>query len=1114
MQIFTRNVRYSISKYLLRRANFILIIAILTLFAGATMPIFGQTSFGRISGTVFAPDGSVVAGAQVTVRNSDTQLTRQTSTDSQGFYVFTELPIGTYSVDINQSGFSKATRNGLSLVADGRLTADFTLAVGSTNQTIEVQGTNTEALNTTSGELSRVIDTHQVGNLPLNGRNYIQLMTLVPGAVVTNPDQFSVTTSLAANNQNLNGNRADSNNLTIDGGYNMPAGSNTSLMNNISAEFIQEVKLQTSNSSAEYGRMSGPTFNIVTKNGTNQFHGSAFEYFRNNDLDATNYFAKTKTALHFNDFGYTFGGPIFRNKLFFFVGEEWKRLRQNQTTQQQTIPDSAFLNGDFSALLPKTQLYYPGTKNPIPNNNISSMITPDGQAIANVYRLMAQTGAGFTDANVANNLTLQPLNPLNYREDIVRLDYVFSPKNFLYGRWIQDANTLIDPFGTFSNSGILPTTPTTRNRPGESILFAETWIPTPNFVNEARVNTSWVSQHIIPYGTAWQRSTYGFQYPLLYGGARYPNGIPYITVTGFNGFQGPNFALNSPTTDIQFADTISWTHGAHVLRAGGVLIRDRVDQNGRSYYTGNVSFNSSSNTNTTGYSFADALLGNFSSYSEASADPTGFFRFWQPEAFVQDTWRVSQKLSLDLGVRWQYMQSIYTQANNMTNFDPSRFDPAQAVQITQDSKGLIVPGSGNPYNGLIREGSGVPKDQAFRVPGANGPLYSVIPAGAPRGLYPGSNNVGPRLGFAYAANDKTTIRGGFGIFYNRAEGNIIFSQVNIPPFLQIANYTNGNLFNITGGSTSQAPLGGISALDPHLKTQTIAQYSLNVQHELPWGLLTELSYVGTEGRHMLRQPNINYADLTQVAANPKISTNAFLPYKGYTSITQVRSDSTANYNALQGYISKRVGALQMTAGYTWSKALADASGEGDNSENWTVRHYNYGPTSFDRRQAFFSTFVWQMPKLDGHNMALRTAAGGWQLSGVARLQSGQYYTITGSTPTGTRRADFVGGSSVSQNKTIGHWFNTAAYTAAPAGRFGTAGTGTAVGPGLALLDASLGKNFALAERFVLKFQADFFNALNRTNFNTLNTNVSNTNFGTISSANPPRQVQLSLKLSF
>ncbi len=1110
-----RNLRWKIynltSELVLERARLIRILAICAVFLCASISVIGQTSFGRISGTVSAPDGSVLTGAQVTVRNTDTQLTRQTVTDSQGFYVFTELPIGIYSVEINQSGFNKTTRNGLSLVADGRLTSDFTLNVGSTSQTVEVQGTNTEGLNTTSGELSRVIDTKQVGNLPLNGRNYIQLMTLVPGAIVTNPDQFSVTTSLAANNQTLNGNRPDSNNLTVDGAFNMVAGSNTSLMNNVGAEFINEVKLQTSNSSAEYGRMSGPAFNIVTKNGTNQFHGSVFEYFRNNSLDATNYFAPSKTALKFNDFGYTFGGPLIRNKLFFFVGEEWKRLRQNQTTQQQTIPDTAFQNGDFSAL--GKPLFYPGTKTPIPGNNISSMITPDGRAIANVYHLMAQTGAAFNDANVANNLTLEPLNPLNYREDIVRVDYAFSPKNFAYGRWIQDYNSLIDPFGTFSSSN-LPTTPTTRNRPGESILVAETWIPTPNFVNEARVNFGWVSQHIIPYGTAWERSTYGFQYPLLFGGAEYPNGIFQASIVGFASFQGPNFALASPTTDIQLADTISWTHGRHVLRAGFVLIRDRVDQNGRSNYTGNVSFNSSNNPNTTGNAFADALLGNFASYSEASADPTGFFRFWQPEAFVQDTWRVTSKLSLDLGVRWQFIQAFYTQANNMANFDPAHYDPTQAVQITHDSKGLIVAGSGNPYNGLVRAGSGIPKDQAFRVPGANGPLYSVIPAGAPRGFYDSPNNFGPRVGFAYAPDDKTTVRGGFGLFYNRPEGNIIFSQVNIPPFLQIASYSNSNLSNITGGSTALAPLGTISAIDPNLKSQTIAQYSLNVQHEFPLGLLAELSYVGTEGRHMLRQPNINYADLAQVAANPGVSTNAFVPFPGYSSITQIRSDGAANYNALQAYLSKRVGALQMTAGYTWSKSLGDSSSESDNSENWTVRHYNYGATTFDRRNAFFSTFVWQLPKLDGHNAILRNAAGGWQVSGVARLQSGQNFTITGNSATGTRRADFTGGSVYTGKQTIQHWFNTAAYTAAPTGRFGTAGTGTVVGPGLALFDASLGKNFLLTERFNLKFQGDFFNALNRTNFNTLNTNLSNANFGTISSAYPPRQVQLSLKLSF
>ncbi|HEX4168944.1 MAG TPA: Plug domain-containing protein, partial [Bryobacteraceae bacterium] len=982
------------------------------------------------------------------------------------------------------------------------------LQLGDVTQSVDVTSVAGETINTTSGELARVIETKQVNNLALNGRNYIQLMTLVPGAVVTNPDQFSVTTSLSATNQTINGNRSDSNNLTVDGAFNLVAGSNGSLMNNVSAEFIQEVKIQTSNFSAEYGRMSGPAFNVVTRNGTNEFHGGVFEYFRNDLLDARNFFATSKTELRFNDFGYDLGGPLRKNKLFFFVGEEWKRLRQQATPQLQTVPTNAELSGNFAG---QPQLFYPGTKTPIPGNNISSLITPDGHAIANVYSLMSSEAQAFKNAPVANNLTLAPANPLNFREDIVRLDYIISEKNSIYGRWIQDYNQLIDPFGTFSSSN-LPTTPTLRMRPGESFLIAETWLPTPTIVNEARANASWASQHIPPYGNTWQRSTYGFQYPQLYSGGEYDNGIPMVSITNFANFQGPNFALLSPTTDIQFSDTLSVTRGNHLLKAGAVVIRDRVDQNGRPFYTGNITFNASGNPNTTGNALADALLGNFKSYTEASADPVGFFRFTQPEAFIQDSWKVSSKLSLEIGLRYQYMEPMYTMANNMGNFVPSLYSPAQAVTVT--SKGTVVPGSGNPYNGLIRSGSGVPANEQGRVPGSTTPLFQQIPAGAPRGLYGSANLFAPRFGFAYAANSKTVIRGGFGIFYDRPEGNLTFSQLNLPPFLQISEYDNGNLSNPAGGAPGTAPLGAISAINPNLSYTYTDQYSLSVQRELPRGILLEVSYVGNLGRHLLREPNINFPNLSLVAANPTASPNAFVPYLGYSTVQQYLSDSTSNYNALQAYASKRLGSITATAGYTYSKALGDSSSEGDNLEDWQNRHFNYGPTSFDRRHVFSGTFVWQLPLLRDHNGLIRNTVGGWQMSGVIRLQTGQYYTITGSTSTGTRRANYIGGPISVNNANTARWFNTAAFATAPIGAYGNSGAGIIEGPGLESFDLSLAKHFAITERFDLKFQGDFFNAPNVGNFSTLNTVVTNSNFGTLSAAYPPRNVQLSLKLAF
>jgi hypothetical protein len=1092
------------------RRQYLILCMAASLSAG--MPVFSQTSFGRISGSVTDSSGGSVPAATITVINLETQASRTAESDGNGYYAITNLTIGNYKVDIAKAGFNSQSQTGLNLVADGRLTVNFRLEIGNLTQTVEVTATAHEEVNTVSGEVSRVIDSKQVDNLTMNGRNYTQLMTMIPGAVVTNPDQFSVTTSLASNNQTINGNRADSNNLTVDGAYNSVAGSNSSLVNNVSPDFIEEVKLQTSNFSAEYGRFSGPAFNIITKSGGNQFHGGLFEFFRNDLLDARNFFAAQKTELRFNNFGYNLGGPIKKDRLFFFVGEEWKRLRQQQNPTRFTVPSTALLNGDFSG---QAALFYPGTKNPIPNNNIASMITADGKAIASVYKLMsAQSGASFTNTATANNLTLFPLNPLNYREDIVRVDYRIGDRHTLYGRWLDDSNSLLDPFGTFSNGGILNTTPTNRNRPGESYLLSETWIISPSVVNEVHANATWVSQHILPAGNTWQRATYGFQFPQLYAGGWFPDGIPIVNITNYAGFQGPNFALMSPSTDIGASDTISIQRGSHSLKAGVSVVRDRVDQNGRSNYTGTASFNASGNPNTTGNALADALLGNFRTYTEASSDPIGFFRFTQPMVFVQDSWKVNRKLSLELGIRYEFVQPLYTQGNNMANFDQSRYSPSQAVTLT--TAGAVVPGSGNLYDGLVRAGNSVPTDQQGRVPGSTTAFFTSFPSGAPRGLYPSANTFGPRFGFAYAIDDKTVIRGGFGMFYNRPEGNLTFSQLNLPPILQTTEFDNGNLATPSGGAAANTlPVGSISAIDPHLKPAYVEQYSLNLQRSLPKALFFEASYVGGLARHLLREPNINYPNLALVAANPTYNSNYFVPYPGYTSLQQYLSDSTSNYHALEVFASKRAGNVLFTTSYTWSKSLGDSSGEGDNSENYQNRHFNYGPTSYDRRQVFVSTFTWTLPQLRHTMPVVKNVVGGWQLSGVIRLQSGPYATVTGSTSVGTRRADFVSGDVYpSSGKNINNWLNKAAFMAAPAGRFGNLGIDTVLGPGLQSYDLSLAKHFQITERFDLRFQSDFFNAFNVANFTGLGTTITSSSFGTLASAYPPRQIQLALKLAF
>ncbi len=1077
-------------------------------------PIAAQTTFGRISGTVTDPSGAAVAGAKVNIRNMETQALRPLTTDGNGTYTAENLPIGPYRVDVESAGFKRSSRSGFQLVADGRITADFQLEIGETTQSVDVVAVQSETINTVSGEVSHVIDKEQVDSLALNGRAYTELLTLVPGAVVTNPDQFGVLTSLSATNQVINGHRSNQNNLTVDGVGNLDAGANGSVINNVSPDFLQEVKIQTSNFSAEYGRSTGAAFNIVTKNGTNNFHGGLFEYFRNDALDARNFFSPNKTQLRYNDFGWNLGGPIKKNKLFFFAGEEWRRLRQQTAGTRVTLPTTAELQGNFSAL--STPIYMPGTKTPFPGNIIpSAMITPDGQAIANVYRTVMPLTAVFSNLPVANNATFQSPNPLDYREDLIRLDYHVNDQHTLYGRFIDDSNSIYLANGP---GGSLPITPETRQRPGRSALISETWVATPSIVNEARLGSSWNSQHYVNVGDTWQRDTQGFTFQRVYNNVGpYVNGIPDVSISGgITGWTGPSHTLSSPTTEIEASDTVSIVRGQHSIRAGVMVIRNRKDQNGRSPYTGSIAFNNSGNPNTTGNALADALLGNYATYTEAAYDPMGKYRYTEPSLFIDDAWKLSRKLSIDLGLRYEYMMSMYSTANNLAEFVPSLYDPAQAVRL--DSKGLVIPGSGNIYNGLVRVAGGVNSSQSYLVPNANDPAVLSVPSGAPRGMYPNQGTWSPRVGFAYAVGPKTVIRGGFGLFYDRIQGNPTFYTLNNPPYVGSTQYQYGNLSNITGGATVLAPWGTIQTIDPHLKIPYSEQFSFGIQRELPWKLFAEATYVGTLARHLLDEPDINEPSLAALASLPSTTPiNSIRPYVGYSVIQQFESRATSNYNSLQVHVTRRAGRVMFTAGYTFSKALGTASSDTTNNHDYFNPQLNYGPLSFDATHVFVGTAIINLPTMANHSAWMKTPLGGWQLSAVIHDQTGFPFSVTGNSAIiSGRLADYVGGPAVLADPGPNGWLNRAAFAAAPQGRWGTAGSGDVRGPGMQMYNLSLTKFFTLSERhnINLRFRADFINAFNKVNFQAPATNISNSDFGTITSAYPPRNIQLGVKLQF
>ncbi len=1121
-----------------------------------------QSIFGRIAGTVTDSQGGAIAGVRITIVNEETKLERQTTTDPSGYYVASDLPAGAYSVIAEQSGFKTLKKTGNDLSAGARLTVDLTLPIGEISQKIEVADV-AETVNTTSGELARTIDSNEVKDVALNGRNYMQLLSLIPGVAIQTDDELNLTTSLATNNQSVNGNRNDSNSLSVDGGFNLDSGSNSSQINNVGIDFIREVAVKSSNFSAEYGRNSGASVNVVTRSGGDRFHGTLFEFIRNNVLDARDPTpGAVKGPLRFNDFGWDFGGPIKRGKLFFFAGEEWKRIRRFANAATRNLPTAAEISGDFSALLAlpapivlKTPANAPAGCAITSNVMSPACITSDGKAIGAVYTAMRQVASSVNDilSKTGSVGTFQPTNPFDWREDLVRIDYSISKNHSLYGRYIHDNYNLIDPFGTFSQGGVLPTTPTNRLRPGYSYQVGEVWLISSNVVNTARVNASWNSQHIPPVGDTWKRSTYNFAFPTVFNGGLFPGGIPDVTVGPVPGvpapapFEGPAFSLLSPTTDIAPTDDLTWQKGSHTFKIGVLVVRNRKDQNGRpglngASYNGTVVFNSS-NTNTTGDPFADALLGNYQQYTETSSDPIGHFRFTDYEAYVADTWKATRHLSLEFGVRYQHPGPTYTQGNNVTSFDPSLYHPAQAVTVTSKDK-IDTTKGGNRFNGLVRAGSGVPADQLGRVPNGNSPQVLAVPAGAPRGFYDAENLFAPRFGFSYSPfkDDRTAIRGGFGIFYDKPEGNIIFPLLNTPPFPQVASFLNANLSNPSGGS---APATGlvpdINSIDPHLKVARTMNYSLGVQHEMPLGILFEVSYVGNEGRHLIRQPDINQPSFAVLQANAalpapqQLTTNQLRPYLGYNRILMFQSDSTSNYNALQVYATKRKGDFMASVSYTFSKALTDASVLGAHSDNPAVRRFSYGVADFDRRNVVAVTYIYDSPFFRNRGGFAGTALGGWQLSGITRAQSGQPITILANAPLGGtivngkligsvnvngRRADVVPGVSLAP-AAPGQFFNPLAFAAPSRTSPGTSGVGSVIGPDFFATDLSLRKYFKLPrEGMNLMFQADFFNVFNRANFvlgglgSATLTVGSSGNFGAVGAAVNPRNVQFGLKFNF
>lgn len=1090
---------------------------------------YAQADTGRIAGTVMDTEGAVIPRATVTVTRTDTNTVTTGISDARGGYVFPALPVGTYNVSAKSEGFVGEVKQGYVLNDGGALTLNFTLSVGGSTEQVIVTADTTEQVNTQSGTIEHIIDGDTVRDMALNGRNYLDLLGTLPGSVANAnwsttsqpPDAMTTTMNGTISNVVLNGVRSTANGLYIDGVINKDIGSNGAQFNNIGIDFIEHLSAQTSAFSAQWGSSAGPAINVVTRSGTNKVHGTLLYNVRNNIVDADQYMADhTSQHLRYNDTGIAVGFPILKDKLFFFGGNEWKFIEMSSAPSYQTLPTLANLQGDFhnavSTASPKacsisgnSNLKARGTVIDTSTCNIANQISNFGRGLVNLYTaILAQTASTSLDTNGRGYDTFSLPDSYRNEEYIGRVDWVISSRQNAYARWVTDA---FRHYKSLGGSALLPTNPVIQHTPANNAVISYTNTLSANTYNVVSVAAMWSPINQMPANDTWEKSKYGFSYEPLYAGSSPKLGIPYIGYTSYTAVYDTHSLNSAHTTVFEVNDILTTVRGRHTIKLGFVVDRNRKDQNGSGvYFNGNAAFNTTSqNKYTTGNAFADAMLGNFYTYSENDLRPYGLFRLWQASTYIDDTYRVLPRVTMNLGIRAEWMTPWTSQQNNLAAFYPEYYDANQAVTVGQDS-GSVVAGSGNALNGMRRAGNGVPSSQTSRVPNAQSSYVTSVPTIGMRGFYHAQYLWAPRVGIAWDVhgNGTTAIRAGGGLFYDTPQGTVAFSALANPPYVKSAQMTFGNMDSLATATdvTATSVIPQMYTVDPGLKRSYIYQYNFGIQQQLAKSMFLQITYVGNQGRHLLRDPDINAPDpveeMAVYATDSSVQENFLRPYKGYAGILQYRSDADSNYNGLQANLNRRVGKGRFTFAYTWAKNLATASNDTDVNHFYPwVKNYNYGYTSYDRRQVYAGTYILQTPSLPKANRYLRGAVGSWMMTGTGRYQGGQRFTPTANDTDGLSgfRPEWAGNPIVYPHTRLIWWDyvnpgNVVNFSAPTAGTDGNCPKGIVVGPSYFDMDVSLRKSFSFLKRYRMTINIDSFNVTNHPALSGPSVNISTSSY--------------------
>jgi hypothetical protein len=1123
------------------------------------LPFLTLAQDASIVGTVTDPSGAAVPGVQITITNIETGLIHAIKTNDAGQYVAPELAIGHYTVKAEGAGFKVAEQKNVVLNVGDRTRLDFQLQLGGAQETITVEA-DPVRVQTDSGEQSNVITGQQISQIAVSGRSIYQLAALTPGAssqIGGGGMSAGVVNTSAGGDASVefNGMRENHNIYLLDGGEDDDRGGAGGMSIAPSSDAIAEFRALTSNYSADYGLSSGGTMTMVLKSGSSTLHASAWEFNRNDAFDARNFFnpaPQPVAELRLNTFGFNVGGPVTlgrlynreRKKTFFFYNMEWRRLIQGIVNNGQPVPLPSTYGGDFGSTVinvPSAAQVAPSVLaancpggvlpagivqgSPFPGNTIPTcMISPNATALLNAGLFPAPTsGDQFTGAATS---------PTSVKEEIVRIDHNFSSKFSVFGHFI--AEQVSQGYSTSQWSGAnVPTVGDTFGNPSYSAVVHATYAISPTLLNETAFNYNGNRINIVPFAGAGLSSLAvpaGFESNRLFTGPNNDNRFPNIDLNGSTGtkVEISSWPWHNIADDYQIRDDISLTRGAHQIKFGGSWALYKKVQDLFGQTQGGFNFDGTF----TGNDFADFLLGDAKSYQELAVQDSGHWNNVSWAAYVQDNWRVNRKLTLNLGLRWDGVPHTYEASNRMGNFYPSLYNPADAATLLPGGTiSPTSPGLGTSPNPIL---AGVPLYlNGIGIPGQNG---------VPQGLV---NNhwaaFGPRIGFAYdlTGAGKTVVRGGFGIMYERIQGNDMYNAgPNIPFSLQVNTPTPVEFVNptlaLSTGTAAALPINAASvtglAIDNY-KLPASYQYSVGVQRQLGARSVLGISYVGNQNRHQNDYREINLPSesaLPSLIAGAAYTLAPGLPYPGFHSIDLSDNEANSHYNSLQVDLTSQVGHdLTLRAYYTLSRTIDPVTGSGGQdlqnvSNPYAGWQYDNGPGGYDRTNNAAVNFIYDLPIFrHSDNHLLKSTIGGWEVSGIVTLSGGLPINpqLTGGQssnglPNGTNRPDLMG--PVSYPHTAAEWFSTSAFVDPTVGAWGTAGHNSLRGPGRDNWNISLFKSFVLSEArgSRLELRVESFNTWNHTEFNQVSNGLGSSNFGQVTSAFDPRVFQLGGKIYF